>query len=392
MFDYYLALRMKSLNKCLPHLYRLFCASVLLRASDCPQARRSHNYPKMMLCCMLITEHWRRTHYVGRAMMKKNMHMYNEELGEISFSVLARCVLGDNHKSDLQHLRSLYKLLPVYRDTKDQLLADTTSSDSINYRYTIKPGDDSVMVVTLFFQRTIRQIRSGEYRSYNGSSEAYKSAAKAVGCLTVDCLPEIFRSDITDLVDAYFDQIDRSVHSNFLYSDRDIWREADDSQNEDDANDGDRSNLPVGEGLFSDMDDSDNEVDVQWGADPALCIVGHFAVYKKLWDDGDGVAVGKIIRINEPRQYPDSHDHWNNFDVKTRVCTTMQKDIECLKASWHFNHRFATNENVINYEVLAYCSKLETNNKLPVSVVQMVTQLHRHAPLFRDNSLGMPEG
>lgn len=119
----------------------------------------------------------------------------------------------------------------------------------------------------------------------------------------------------------------------------------------------------------------------------ALC-----GVQEAIWDDGDGVAVGKIIRINEPRQYPDSHDHWNNFDVKTRVCTTMQKDIECLKASWHFNHRFATNENVINYEVLAYCSKLETNNKLPVSVVQMVTQLHRHAPLFRDNSLGMPEG
>ena len=64
--------------------------------------------------------------------MKENMHMYNEELGEISFSVLARCVLGDNHKSDLQHMRSLYKLLPVYRDTKDQLLADTVSSDSIN--------------------------------------------------------------------------------------------------------------------------------------------------------------------------------------------------------------------------------------------------------------------
>ena len=202
----------------------------------------------------------------------------------------------------------------------------------------------------------------------------------------------VYRSDISNLVESYFDQIGRSVYSDFLYSDRDIWREAENSQSGDDDTDGDVQNFSAGECIFSDMDDSEVKGDIQWGADPALCIVGHFAVYKKLWDDGDGVAVGKIVRINEPRQYPNSHDLWSNFDVKTRVCTTKQTELDCIKASWHFNHRLSTIENVITYEVLGYCSKLETNNKLPASVVQMVTQLHRHAPLFRDNSQGYNVG
>ena len=321
--------------------------------------------------------------------MKENMHMYNEELGEISFSVLARCVLGDNHKSDLQHMRSLYKLLPVYRDTKDQLLADTVSSDSINYRHTIKPDDDSVRVVTLFFQRTIRQILSGEYRSYNGSSEAYKSAAKAVGCLTVECLPVVFRSDICTLVNSYFDQIDRSICTNFLYKDRDIWTDADDSSADNNVDEERKAPSFNGQSLFSDMErESMSDDELQWGADPDLCIVGNFAVYKDRWDDGDGVAVGKIIRINNPRQYPDSHETWNNFDVKTRVCTTKQTDIECIRGSWHYNPQLSIVDNVVVYQVLAYCSKLDPSHKLPVSVMQMVTQYNQHKQLFVDRSQG----
>ena len=317
------------------------------------------------------------------------MHMFNEELGEISFSVLARCVLGDNHKSDLQHLQSLYKLLPVYRDTKDQLLADTTSPDSINYRHTIKHDDDSVRVVTLFFQRTIRQIYSGEYRSYNGTPDAYKSAAKASGCLTVDCLPVVFRTDINSLVDSYFEQIVQSISTNFLYKDRDIWTEADDSSA--DNNDDDEHKAPQfnAQSLFSDMESASmSDDELQWGADPDLCVVGNFAVYKCSWDDGDGISVAKIHRLNAPRVYPNSHDQWDNFQVKTRVCTTKQTNVDCLTGSWHFNHRHSVEENVISYEVIAYCSTLASGNKLPVSVCQMVTTMHRHSPLFVDRQQG----
>ena len=98
----------------------------------------------------------------------------------------------------------------------------------------------------------------------------------------------VFRTDINSLVDSYFEQIVQSISTNFLYKDRDIWTEADDSSA--DNNDDDEHKAPQfnAQSLFSDMESASmSDDELQWGADPDLCVVGNFAVYKCSWDDGD---------------------------------------------------------------------------------------------------------
>lgn len=355
---------------CIPHLYRLFCASVMLRDSRVAGKHIAHNYPKMILANILILEHWRVSGYVGRKVMNNNMHMFNEELGEISFSVLSRCVLGDNNKSDFGHMQKMYKLLPVYRELRDDMLRDTTSSESINSRHYIKEDDANVRVATLFFQRTIRQIVNGEYRSYNGSVESYKSSAMASQCYSVTYQPLVYKSNISSNVLAYLDQIKTSVTTHFLYNDRDIWPEADmpdDNSSEQESSEADeqqQSDNPI--------DGQEDFDELQWGADARMCIVGNFALCRAIWNDGRGVKIVKIKAINVPRIFPGSDEIWPNFTGKVRICTVVQTTPQCLAGTWNHHPQLSIDNTVASYEVIVYFSHLHPQNKLPPDVVSAV--------------------
>jgi hypothetical protein len=379
VFDYYVALRWNDAETCMPHLYRLFCVSVMLRGSRVNDHNLAHNYPKMILANMLILDYWRSTGYVGRKIMDRNMHMFNEELGEMTFSVLSRCILGDNNKSDFGHMQKMYKLLPVYRELKDEMLKERKSFDSINYRHTIKPGDDNVRVAELFFQRTIRQIMNGEYRSYNGSEDSYKSQAKASLCYTVDHQPLVYTSNISTSVLAYLDQINSSINTHFLYKDRDIWHEAE-------CDNVDMVDINVSEEQ-SELDGEDSEVDLaqlQWGAADNQCIVGNMALCQETWQDGKGVQLVKITEIHNPRQYPGSNQSWPNFTGKTKVSTVIQTSTQCLTGTWNHNSRVSSVVNIPSYEVIVYFSELAHTNKLPPDVVRTVREHPTYLSLFED--------
>jgi hypothetical protein len=379
VFDYYVSLRWNDIGTCMPHLYRLFCASVMLRGSRVNGGSLAHNYPKMILANMLIIEHWRQTGYVGHKIMERNMHMFNEELGEISFSVLSRCVLGDNNKSDFEHMQKMYKLLPVYRELKDDMLKDSATSASINFRHTIREDDDNVRVAVLFFQRTIRQILNGEYRSYNGSEESYKSQAKASQCYTVDHQPLVYTSNISVSVLAYLDQVNDSVTSHFLHNDRDLWTEA---QVADDTVPVDiDEEEQVMEEDFAEHEEEDF-AEEQWGDDDRLCIPGNYALCVETWQNGRGLKLVKIVRIEEPRIYPGSTTLWPNFTGKDRLCTVVQTDVQCLTGTWNHHPRRSTESNVPSYGVVVYFSNLNPRDKLPNDVVQCVHQHPKFTELF----------
>ena len=139
-------------------LYRLFIASLLLRNIKIPYKGTAHDYPKMQLSYLLLLEYWRVNKCVPWTMMKGNMNVFNEEYGEISFSILARCVLGDHIKSKFDHTRRLYRMLPAYRSVKQDILEDQKSSGSISWRRVIAVDSDEVTVTKIFFQNVIKQI------------------------------------------------------------------------------------------------------------------------------------------------------------------------------------------------------------------------------------------
>ena len=89
-------MRFNDLSFSVQMLYRLFVASSMLRQMKIKGKGTAHNYPKMILTQLLILEYWRKTGYYACDMMAANTSIVNEELGEATFSLLSRAVLGDS--------------------------------------------------------------------------------------------------------------------------------------------------------------------------------------------------------------------------------------------------------------------------------------------------------
>lgn len=361
-------------------IYRLFCVSVMLRRFNTIDGGVSHNYPKMQLAQMLVIDYWRQSHYVGYEMMIDNLSIYNEERGEMLYSILSRCVLGDNNRSDFEHIDSMFKLLSEYTCMKDDVINDTeTSTSSMNHRHVIPENDDNLTSVCHFFRRTIRQIMNGEYRSYDGSKTCYTSAHNASMHLTKDYQDSVYLADISSLVDKYANDLKTTLSSGILRPHKDIWTDIDsDVQHAPTI-----SNISMSS--ISDHDDtgSDESDEYQWGADFDECMVGRFAICKGEWDNGDGINVIKITRINQPKVFDDSGRLWQNFDGRTRVCTVDERTVGCLRGKWNHNPTHSVMMNIASYEVLAYTETLQPNMTLPSVVVDRILSLMKHSTIFR---------
>ena len=172
-------------------------------------------------------------------MMKSNMAMFNEELGEVTFSILARSVLAGHTRDDFAHMDRLFRLLRVYRDVKGDVVADTSgSSNSLNWRHKINKVGEEVVTTELFFKRIIRQMVSGTYTSYDGTPKCYTNAATAATLKVRSTSPAVYMPKLA--LDAYvlnlLAVIRVDMNTNFLFPYKHIWPEC---INHDDEHDDD---------------------------------------------------------------------------------------------------------------------------------------------------------
>ena len=226
--DYYLALKFNQGSRCVRALYRLCTACCMLHNCRNAGSTRGHPYPKIMLLYMLVLQHWRQSKYCGYAMMKSNMAMFNEELGELTFSILARSVLADHTRDDFEHMDRLFRLLRVYRDVKGDVVADTSgASNSLNWRHKINKVGEEVTTTELFFKRIIRQMVSGTYTSYDGTPKCYTNAANASTLKVRPDSPLVYmqKQDLDAYLLNLMAVIKVDMNTNFLYPYSHIWPE-----------------------------------------------------------------------------------------------------------------------------------------------------------------------
>ena len=157
-------------------------------------------------------------------MMAANMSIVNEELGEATFSLLGRAVLGDSCRSDFQYMRGVYKLIPIYREVKDDLSVQQGKKNSINWHHRIHDDDEAVISTKVFFTRLIRGVQENWYKSYNGHPDCFTSHNKAQSNLTSEYLglvyqPEHVRNTLQDVLVV----IKRNLNSTFLSEHQDVW-------------------------------------------------------------------------------------------------------------------------------------------------------------------------
>jgi hypothetical protein len=360
-------------------LYRMLLVSVMLKRSKIAHRGTSHPYPKMILANLCILAHWKQVDFIGYKMLDTNVAIFNEELGEMTFSMLARSVLGDHTDTNIDHVNDLYALLPVCKSVKDDILDDVSSTTSISWRHKIDPQGSEVNAVAHFFQQKISQLNRLRFTTYDGSPACYKSRTAAVACLTSAVTPTVYLPDVLDLLPAMFDEISESVHGSFLGPFTNIWppppavHAHEGSEEETDySSAGEVPAVPVG------------GVIVQWGADWDGCAVGKFSVSRVVWQGGQfGITVHKIRRIEEKDIHNDGNVY-HSFQGKEYSCTKDAWNINCVgTGKWYVRPGSSVaNDTVLSYDVIAYFSALAPGGKLPSDVSVDIRQQHQREPVF----------
>ena len=188
------------------------CTCFMLKSIKIPNHGTPHDYPKRILAHLLCMAYWTNIDHVTWRLLEGNVNLFNEEYGEMFFSILSRAVLGDHIKANFDHMDKIYKLLPVYRDVKDEIQSETNpSSNSINWHYTIPADSREVSATSFFFERTIRQIMSNSYKSYRSKTKfANQITEQRDVCTTY--IPIVYFNDVHIKCAYLYD----SIHSDIV--------------------------------------------------------------------------------------------------------------------------------------------------------------------------------
>ena len=196
-------------------LYRLFVAALLLRSANIDGYSKSHDYPKKILAYLLTLNYWRHHDMPVWKLMENNVCLFNEELGEMYYSILSRCVLGDNIKSNFDHMNKIFKLLPVYRSIREEMFQDNNNKQSITWHHKIPIDSQDVNATVFFYNRLIRYIVEGKHKSYPVGKD-YISQAACNANSNKNFVPLIFTKTIVDSIIPMVISVKKTIEGTLL--------------------------------------------------------------------------------------------------------------------------------------------------------------------------------
>lgn len=322
MHDFYVSLKFNKFNTTVKSLYRLFVAGCMLQKLKLPgSTREGHNYSKKQLMHLLVLQYWNKTGTYAGDMMKHNTGIFNEELGETTFSMLARCTLGDTILNEFEHMNKMYCLLPVLREIKDEVFEDSGLTNSLSWRHTIKVDGDEVSTSTLFFKSMIKRIKRGTHKVYAQDTFCYRNYEGAFRRQEISTLPNVYmnREDLRACVLSLYTKIDYDIHTYFLYRYSNVWPEA-------------KTNVSVeGKDYLPTDDDSsvnnssDDEVTrrrLDYGDVATPTQEREHKISNKSSDDED--------TDGTPLQYFNSSNHWGNINNENVLSVPRQRHTPVL--------------------------------------------------------------
>jgi hypothetical protein len=130
---------------------------------------RSAVYEPALLLNMAILEYLKDKEHPVWTMFNNNLGAFNEEAGELSFSLLQRFTRKDTLKADFKHLDEKYKLISLFyecsKDFKAELSSDGFSADYL-HAMEIKPDSDDVKAVGAHFNKILEDMQANRWVYY----------------------------------------------------------------------------------------------------------------------------------------------------------------------------------------------------------------------------------
>jgi hypothetical protein len=161
--DYHIALRIDDGMLVFAQLVRVCRVMMCLN-------QRYRTYPKAIMLQLLLLMHQRQFDLPTWRMFVTSPAVFNEEIGEMSFAQLSRCVLGDTVKAKFQHMHTQYKLTNLYSATTDTLRTEQGRTARKSGYYSLRKKKKEVRMVVAFMQETINAIRFKVFQVYTGEA------------------------------------------------------------------------------------------------------------------------------------------------------------------------------------------------------------------------------
>jgi hypothetical protein len=151
---------------------------------------------------LLILLYQREQNLPSWQMLMQDPSMFNEETGEMSFSILSRCVQGEQMAQRSEHLDNMYRIIPEIMSVEDDIQSDMSGNDGpkFNWRRVAKPECEEVEAVTAFMKGLCRSAAMGTAKQYEGKtakSKCYKNKAEGnKAMVALDRFIPIWQTDI----------------------------------------------------------------------------------------------------------------------------------------------------------------------------------------------------
>jgi hypothetical protein len=147
---------------------------------------KSNPYIRSIIMQLLIILHQQKHDLPAWQIVRHSLSLFNEEAGEMSFSVLSRCVLGDTIKHKLEYMNNMYSSIHFMQEVDVEMREDNGKkfTQDHNYRKTFDENSDEVSAAREFLKARMRKVYgNGAMTQYDGSGknpQAYKSATFSV--------------------------------------------------------------------------------------------------------------------------------------------------------------------------------------------------------------------
>jgi hypothetical protein len=223
VLDYGLALKCNSGHMGLKCLLRMLQLLIILAET------KSNTYIRSVIMQILIVLHQKHHNLPSWRLLKNSLSLFNEEAGEMSFSVLSRCVLGDTIKHKLDYMNNMYRSIHFMQEVDLELREDNGKkfTQDINFRRVYTEESPEVRSTKEFILSMIRKAIHGTLKQYDGKDAGYKSSEHSIlHQINMIRTAPLWELDVFDMLDKHIDKAKQFfIKTNFGQKHRFIWPE-----------------------------------------------------------------------------------------------------------------------------------------------------------------------
>lgn len=132
---------------------------------------RSDIYINSLLSELLVQSHCVEKNLPSFELLDKAFSLFNEEVGEMSFSVLARLIYSKSHEVNLGVVNQLYCLVHEYAALDDDIMADQDHRAMRNGYTKVDFHGPASEAVGGFLRTMMRKLRFNQFEIYSGKAQ-----------------------------------------------------------------------------------------------------------------------------------------------------------------------------------------------------------------------------